>query len=940
MRITSSLSPSRLAGASVVALALATLLPAGAAAQVATATTQASSDPSSSATQEPVKEVGIGSAAQSNPAGATPNPDENTGDIIVTGFRSSLRKAQDLKKSAVNLTESVLAEDMAKMPDLNLSESIQRVPGVAISREGGEGRNITLRGFAPDFTRTTLNGMEVPASSDGLDSGGFTVNSSRGFDFNVFASELFNRIDIQKTARASVEEGGIAGTVDLYSGRPFDRPGTHLVVSGEGSYNSVTRQVDPRAAAVFSDTFADDTIGVLVSAAYSERTVWQEGRSSVLWTSPYINGDSWADTNPKVTGTPQACGAADPLDCLWAPRLPRADFFGNDQRRLGLAGALQFRPTDRLTVSLSALYSRLKNQRSNYNSMEWLLTHGAPGNFTGQTPLSFTVSPNGKEAIAASFNDVTSWYENRVQDSTSKFAQYLGNVDYKITDELTFQGLVGKARDTADRTELRFYLRSVPHFYSYDYTASRDVPTVGFGSYNPNDFSNYIDALTAANRINNIVKDNFTTKGDFTFTRDDLVLKAGFAYNRRLVRYSEGQGNAPDITPVSSYLTSFPIPHFGSGVIDGGLPTFAVIDFDKILGSGQVSTDYVDNVGADWQVVEKTTGGYVEFNDRFDLGSLALRLNAGVRYVHTGVESSAVLAGSPVDVNHGYNNFLPSVNAVLEFTPDIFLRGSYGRTMTRPALSALNIAGPVFGYDTRTVSNLGNPYLKPYQSNDFDLAAEWYFAKGGLLSAGVFYKDIVSSLNTAVVTQKIPEQYWAAIYADPRYSPSYNADPATTPYTFFTTVNTPGGNSVKGVELTANIPFSIVSDWLSPFGIASNYTYVDARDSTGLSPNSYNFTAYYDTGSYGIRASLNHRDDYLISTPGGNGNVQARKSGSTQLDMSAYWNITQRITLTVQGVNVNNQKERYYDTGDGTQFLTREYTGTGRTVLAGVRYQF
>ena len=942
MRMISSSTPARLAGASLTALVLATLLPARAHAQVDPGTTQRSSVAEQTAgdPQQPVKLEGTSSTAQTNPAGTAPDPDAQTGDIVVTGFRSSLRKAQDLKRSAVNLTESVLAEDMAKMPDLNLSESIQRVPGVAISREGGEGRNITLRGFSPDFTRTTLNGMEVPASSDGLDSGGFTVNSSRGFDFNVFASELFNRIDIQKTQRASVEEGGIAGTVDLYSGKPFDRPGAHLVVAGEGSYNSVSRKVDPRVAVLFSDTFADDKIGVLLSAAYSKRTVWQEGRSSVLWTSPYINGDSWADTNPKVTGTPQACGAADPLDCLWAPRLPRADFFGNDQRRLGVSGALQFRPTDRLTVSLSALYSRLKNDRFNYNSMEWLLTHGPAGNFTGQTPLSFTVSPNGKELIAASFNDVTSWYENRRQSSTSSFQQYVGNLDYKLTDELTFQALLGKARDSADRDELRFYLRSVPHFYSYDYSASRDVPTVDFGSYDPTNASNYIDALTAANRTNSILKDNFTNKEDLTFARGDILLKAGFAYNRRLVRFGEAQGNAPDITPVSAYVTGFPIPHFGSGVVDGGLPAFATIDFDAITKSGLISTDYVDNIGADWQVVEKTTGGYVELNDRFDLGAVALRLNAGVRYVHTGVASSATLAGSPVKVDHGYNNLLPSANAVLEFTPEILLRASYGRSMTRPSLSSLNIAGPVFGYDTRTVSNIGNPYLKPYLSNDYDIAAEWYFAKGGLLSAGIFYKDIISSLTTAVITQRVPEQYWAAIYADPRYSPSYQADPATTPYTFTTVLNTPGGNSVKGLELTANLPFLVFWDKLSALGIASNYTYVHAKDSTGLSPNSYNLTAYYDTGTHGIRASLNHRDSYLISTPGGNGNVQARKSGSTQLDMSAYWNLTARITLTVQGVNVNNQHERYYDTGDGTQFLTREYTGTGRTILGGIRYQF
>ena len=137
-------------------------------------------------------------AAQAEPESAQ---DDNT--IVVTGFRGSLKEAQDIKRDAVNVVDSIVAEDIAKMPDLNIAESIQRIPGVAVSREGGEGRNITLRGFAPDFTRTTLNGMEVPASSDGLDSGGFTINSGRSFDFHIFASELFNRIDVQKSPARS-----------------------------------------------------------------------------------------------------------------------------------------------------------------------------------------------------------------------------------------------------------------------------------------------------------------------------------------------------------------------------------------------------------------------------------------------------------------------------------------------------------------------------------------------------------------------------------------------------------------------------------------------------------------------------------------------------------------------------------------------------------------
>jgi outer membrane receptor protein involved in Fe transport len=143
------------------------------------------------------------------------------------------------------------------------------------------------------------------------------------------------------------------------------------------------------------------------------------------------------------------------------------------------------------------------------------------------------------------------------------------------------------------------------------------------------------------------------------------------------------------------------------------------------------------------------------------------------------------------------------------------------------------------------------------------------------------------------------------------------------PYTFFTTVNAPGGNSVKGLEVTLNVPFTFLKGFWSNFGFASNYTYVSARDSTGLSPNSYNFTGYYDTGKLGVRVSINKRDDYLLSQPGGNGHVQERKYGPTQVDFSAYYNLTKRLSLNIQGINITNEKERIYGTGDGTQYLTR-----------------
>ena len=864
----------------------------------------------------------------------------NLDTVVVQGFRDSLSEARDIKRAAVNAIESIVAEDIGKMPDLNLAESLQRVPGVAISREGGEGRNITLRGFAPDFARTTLNGMEVPASSDGLDSGGVTINAGRAFDFHLFASELFNRIDVQKTQTASTEEGGIAGTVDLYSAKPFDFDGFNVLGSLQGGYNTVSEKTDPRASILMSNTFADDKIGVLVSAVFSNRTVQQEGSASVRWTSPYVNGDSWADTNPVVTGTPDgSCGAADPLDCLWAPRLPRADYFGNDQARVGLTGSIQYRPTDSLLFTFDALHSELSNDRLSYNSMEWLLTHGDPGNFTGQTPLSFTVGPDGKQLIAASFDNVTSWYESRHQESESKFDQFVLSGEYQISDKMSLDGMIGTAKDDADRTELRFYYRSVPHFYSYDYTGNAYVPKIDFGSYDVNDPDNYINALTAANRINNVNKENSTAKLNFTYGDDAFSIKTGVAYNDRQVKYSEGAGDSPSFDP-SGYTRPFPISGFGDGLDGPGLMPFPVADFDAIARDGIITPGYTETIANGWTVGEETLAGYVELNAEYYLGDMRLRANTGVRYVETTVTSEAVVGGTPVKVEHSYDNYLPSMNLALDVTDNLVTRFAYARSMTRPGLNSLNIAGPVFGYTTRTVSNLGNPELKPYQSNDIDFSVEYYFGEGGLIAAGVFNKDIVTSLKTDVVTMMVDSAFWPAMYADPQYDPSYNADPALVPYTFTIPVNSDEGNSVQGFELTYNQPFTFLPGWMSNLGIASNYTHVSADDSTGLSPNSYNVTLYYDQDKFGGRVSLNKRDDYLLSAPGGNGHVEERKYGPTHVDLAAFYNLTDHISLSLEGINISDEVERIYGTGYGDQDLTREYSHTGAQWFFGVRYKY
>jgi TonB-dependent receptor len=207
------------------------------------------------------------------------------GEVVVTGFRNSLAKALNTKRESSVAVDVILAEDIGKFPDLNLSESIQRIPGVALARDGGEGRQIAVRGLGATFTRVRINGMEALASTGGADSSG-GANRSRSFDFNVFASDLFSSIKVAKTAEAAQEEGSLGATVDLQAGRPFDTSADfRFAASAQASYNDLSKKTGPRLAGLISKTFMDGKLGVLVSGAYSRRDTIEEGSSTVRWGS-------------------------------------------------------------------------------------------------------------------------------------------------------------------------------------------------------------------------------------------------------------------------------------------------------------------------------------------------------------------------------------------------------------------------------------------------------------------------------------------------------------------------------------------------------------------------------------------------------------------------------------------------------------------------------
>jgi TonB-dependent receptor len=228
-------------------------------------------------------------------------------EVVVTGFRGSLNTALGQKREATAAIDSIVAEDIGKFPDSNLAESMQRIPGVTLSRgDGGEGRNISVRGLGPGFTRVRVNGMEGAAQTGSSDIYG-AGNSGRSFDFNVFPTEIFSQLSVRKTPSADIEEGSLGATVDLKAPRPFDYDQENVFsITTRGIYNSVSEEVDPRASLIASKQFADGTFGVLVSAAFQSRNIREVGYSAVDILSANTNGRDQVlvPAVPAVPATP------------------------------------------------------------------------------------------------------------------------------------------------------------------------------------------------------------------------------------------------------------------------------------------------------------------------------------------------------------------------------------------------------------------------------------------------------------------------------------------------------------------------------------------------------------------------------------------------------------------------------------------------------------
>lgn len=986
-----------LAGVSAGALALSTLLPARASAvPQAAAIPDAAAQPGTPAQTDPSPaQTAVVPQGQLADEAATVAPQDDGAagaDIVVTGFRRSLDAALNVKRESVSAVDAIVAEDIAKFPDQNLAESLQRIPGISIQRDAGEGRAITVRGLGAQFTRVRVNGLETVATS----TDGASANRDRAFDFNVFASELFNSIVVHKTAEASLDEGSLGAVVDLNTGNPLGgKAGFTGVLSAQSSYNDLSKKTRPRVAGLLSYKNPDGTFGVAVSAAYSKTDNLELGNNTVRWAQARfdsVNGTPcFYNSNTGTTPVANAGGfyrpsaACDQAALSFHPRIPRYGEVFHGRERLGVTGSVQWSPSDATKVSIDGLYSRFKETREE-KWLEVLLRSNERS-----IDLSNITYDSNNNAIAATLNDAFVRTEHYLRKSKTEFYQLGGSWDQDVTDTFRFTLMGGFSKSTSSipvETTFVFDDRDATNF-RYDYTNSRSpLLTYGTSVTDPANFqlseirdrpSETVNKFrTAQLRTEWNLAEGFTLKAgglyrrfEFdseAYTRDAVVCSAA----GRDVVLGTITCSAPALFgptaiygfPATGLSESFTLGDAGQPA--GNTNTYLIPNIaSSATLTGLYSRPLVADAGNIRSVSEEVTGGYGQVDVKGTAFGLNYAANAGVRYVRTRQSSTGLNNGAAVTIARSYDDWLPAINVALFPTSEIIIRGAVAKVITRPTLGNLTPGGSVDGFNYRVT--FGNPQLDPFRATAYDLAAEWYFAPQSIFSVAAFKKSVESfpvsqSTSGTFASTGLPRS------VIPPSSPAALPQNADVLYTITSPVNGTGA-SLKGVEIALQSTFRFLPGFLRNFGIITNATFIgsnatyvvqgptvnpcvpgatpaaacgfgpnvsDTRTSTlfGLSRRQYNGTLYYEDARFSARSSISYRGPY-VDQNSATGNVFEGYNSTINVDASVRYKLTQNIELSLEGTNLTDEyRDRYTDLDANRNY---EYNHFGRTFLIGGR---
>ncbi|GGD69769.1 TonB-dependent receptor [Lacimicrobium alkaliphilum] len=914
---------------------------------------------------------------------------ENVEKIEVRGMRSSIKESLHIKQNSVQVVDAIVAEDIGKFPDQNVAEALQRITGITITRNAGEGQNVTVRGLGGDYNVTTINGRRMASE-----------HSSRDFNFDLIASELLGGVEVYKSPVAKTQEGGIGSVINIKTRRPLDFDGLTFSASAEGIYEDRTKEVTPQASFLVSNTFLDGTVGALFTAVYSERTL----RIDSYEGQGFYNANT-EDADLTIRQDVDGNGEFDPyVDNEWGSIIPGYVRYGNKQdtrERIGGSLALQWLPGNDLEVNFDSIFSSYETNGTesqiSFVTYDESWTPGIPGvkdvGFAEEGIVDSIVLYDGgamAELLNVSRPRITETYQVGI------------NANWYATDELSLSFDVSHSSAKNENNGHNRYIVARGFVDEISIDASTDnllpdvsvTPTLGretpFGAH-----YSYNSGTGIKDEVN-----EFRIDGRWQPLASDWISSVEFGVNigeQTKTTSANASRNPSAFSNAGSQLSSDEYSDFsvdysaaeeingfdlfrlpGSVIVDSDFSNFLDgepgqhpspwprFDYDQLFSFYQsISPEAANQLikatprpRDSYDVSEQTSAVYASVNIENQIMDFPFVLNIGVRAIETDVGSRGFslnpdlvrfVAADPeepeiiqfleevenyqeqVEFEDSYTDVLPSINFKLNLTDELLFRATASKVITRPGIgnlrawSYLNIAEREY--------HASNPGLEPLRANQGDLTLEWYFSDYGALTAALYFKDIetFSTQGRNGTTTIDGEEFEIQSY-----------------------INSDAGGEIRGIEVAYQQSFNdILPEPFDGLGVQLNYTYVDSgydevdesheeydfrvRDLPfrGMSKRSYNAVLYYEKDRIQARLAYNWRDKYLTNEDDWGGVRWQAAYG--QLDFSASYDVTEQVNVSLSATNLTNERGyAYIENEDQITYLYR----AGRLINLGASYRF
>jgi iron complex outermembrane recepter protein len=909
-------------------------------------------------------------AASSGSALAQEQAGENIDEVVVTGLRKSIQDSINVKKEESSIVEVVSAEDIGKLPDASIAEAIGRLPGIAAQRTNGRAQTLSIRGLGPDFTVTTFNGREQASTND-----------NRTVEFDQYPSELVTQVKIYKTPDAGMAYQGIAGTTDIATVHPLALSDRKLAFGYKREVNDQDANIPglpdagDRVNGTYIDQFMEGKLGVALGIAYNKTPYQAQTREP--WGYPEVNGD-------LVIG-----GDKDGVQSSY-------------YKRTAYMGVVEYKPTDNVHMLLDAYHSDFREvqtiQRMEYGTVWSGATLTNPGPVENER-IQSGLFPNVPFVVIENYNN----------DREAQVDAVGLNTEVNFGDNWSMEADLSWSQ--VDRSDLRLESTAglgtmndpalLPPTESVTFTTGKDGITYLTPSLNYSDYgtvfltdpggwgggprrSGFVGAPEITDEIQ-AIRLAATRKFDEAFFLEDVSFGVNYADRTKGKNQFQSNlwlpGNISHAVVPEDYRTGiadssfFGSPHGIIGYDALGLyrsgfwqPINSVDDPNANAG------DRINNVMNTWEVNEKLTTAFVKFGLSTELDGIPITGNIGVQAIQADQESLLHLTSSVIPPNTAtlpitvategdkYTDILPSMNIAFEFPHELKWRIGAAATVARPRLDDMgggasytvvsdqatppNFDGTQF-YWTRNGG--GNPKLKPWRANSYDMSLEKYFGNRAYVSAAIYWKDI----KTYIFNESTVEDFSGIpLPPVPPGDPSTYTEADANRLGVSTLKQNGSGGYVKGIEFTASIPFSLFSDALDGFGFIASAAKNDSKivinqvetPIPGLSTKVINSTLYYEKYGFSARVSNRYRDDFVGEVPAFDAtltlnNVSAESLVDAQIGYSFQSGVLNGLSVSLSGTNLTDEPFVLNNIGT-TPYNLIKYQKYGAVYALAVSYVF